>query len=153
MPYCPNCGTETNDRFCAKCGAAVSAPPSGAAPGGPPPAAGSGLQENLACALCYVLGLITGILFLVLEPHNRNPKVKFHAFQSIFFNIAYIAIWILLTIISMFMSVFALILVPIHLLVALGAFLLWLYLMWKAYAGEMVVLPIIGPIARQQAGI
>ena len=42
---------------------------------------------------------------------------------------------------------------PIHMLIWLGVFCLWLYLMWKAYQGEMVVLPIIGPLAKQQAGL
>ena len=153
MPYCPNCGTLTDDRFCAKCGAAVSAPPAGAAPGGTPPVAGAGLQDNMACALCYILGFITGIIFLVLEPYNRNPRIKFHAFQSIFFNLAWVALMIFLSIISAFMSVFALIMVPIHLLIWLGGFLIYLYLMWKAYQGEMVVLPVIGPLAKQQAGL
>ena len=42
-------------------------PPQGYPPQGYAPAS-SGLQENVACALCYALGFITGILFLVLEP-------------------------------------------------------------------------------------
>ena len=47
------------------------------------------MTDNVASALCYLLGLITGIIFLVLTPYNRNPVVRFHAFQSIFLNVAW----------------------------------------------------------------
>ena len=49
--------------------------------------AAPGLEENLACALCYALGLLTGIVFLVLAPYNQNKLIRFHAFQSIFFHV------------------------------------------------------------------
>src|SRR5438270_14094327 len=87
MPFCPRCGAPVEGRFCAKCGASMmDAPgtPQGAAtPGYPPPppvATSGGLQENVAAALCYALGFITGILFLVLEPYNKNRNIRFHAF-------------------------------------------------------------------------
>ncbi len=54
----------------------------------------------MACALCYLLGLLTGILFLVLEPYNKNRLIRFHAFQSIFLNIAWIAVYIALSIVG-----------------------------------------------------
>ena len=41
----------------------------------------TGLQENVAGLLCYILGWVTGIIFLILEPENKF--VKFHAIQSI----------------------------------------------------------------------
>ena len=46
------------------------------------------MADNVASTLCYVLGLITGILFLVLPPYNKNPVIRFHAFQSIFLHVA-----------------------------------------------------------------
>ena len=55
----------------------------------------SGMTDNVAGALCYVLGLVTGIVFLVLAPYNQNKFVRFHAFQSIFFHVAFIGIWVL----------------------------------------------------------
>ena len=103
--------------------------------------------------MCYILGLLTGVLFLVLAPYNQNPRVKFHAWQSILFNVAWIAIWIVLGIVSTVMSVFALILIPIHLLLGLGGFILWLFLMWKAYNNVLWEIPIIGPFAKQQSGL
>ena len=55
---------------------------------GPAVQAAGAMADNVASALCYVLGLITGIIFLVLAPYNRNPAIRFHAFQSIFLNVA-----------------------------------------------------------------
>ncbi|PYQ37482.1 MAG: hypothetical protein DMG99_20935, partial [Acidobacteria bacterium] len=48
--------------------------------------AASGLTPNLAGALAYILGLITGVLFLVLEPYKRDPFVRFHAMQSVLYS-------------------------------------------------------------------
>src|SRR5579871_190517 len=101
MPFCPKCGSNVEGRFCAKCGSAVDAgaPAYGAgAPMPPPPpgaVAGAGMQENVAAALCYALGFITGIIFLVLEPYNRNRNIKFHAWQSIFLSGALVILNIL----------------------------------------------------------
>src|ERR1022692_4654108 len=95
MPLCASCGSQVEGKFCPKCGAAIGA--GGAAP--PPPAPGTyaapvsaPMAENVASTLCYVLGLITGIIFLVLEPYSKNRAVRFHAFQSIFLNVTVIVI-------------------------------------------------------------
>ena len=45
----------------------------------------------MAGALAYLVGAITGILFLVIDPFKSDRFVRFHAFQSIFFNLAWIA--------------------------------------------------------------
>jgi len=170
MAFCPSCGSQTEGRFCAKCGASVEGAPgtaSGAAPApttpayslGPTtsstPVAAAGLEENLAGALCYLLGFITGILFLVLEPYNKRPFVRFHAFQSIIFSAAWIAlsiaIGIMFSIIGMAMGFMWPLLILLRLVIGLGGFLLWLFLMFKAYNRERYSLPIIGPIAEKQA--
>src|SRR5258708_4122880 len=99
MAFCPSCGAQVDGRFCQKCGATVDA--GGVPPPGAAPAAGSaGLTDNAAGALCYLFGLITGILFLVISPYNTNRAVKFNAFQAIFFHVAMIAIWIVFFILS-----------------------------------------------------
>src|ERR1035441_7001288 len=97
MAFCASCGAPVEGKFCAKCGTPMGAdvPPAGATPG---PAA-TGMTDNAASALCYVLGLITGILFLVLAPYNQNKTIRFHAFQSIFLNVAWIAFWMVFNII------------------------------------------------------
>lgn len=150
MPYCANCGTEVEGRFCAKCGTPVgAAAPPGAGTAGPnplPAPTATGLADNLAGALCYLGLLITGILFLVLEPYNKNRAIRFHAMQAIFLNIAWIVVWFVLNIV----------LVAIHLgalltLVWLAFVALWVYMIITTYQGKTVVLPVIGPLAQGQA--
>lgn len=172
MPFCANCGAQTEGRFCAKCGAPVGAPagPAAGAPasgvppvGSPPPPppmmnavpppANVGMAQNVASALCYVLGLITGILFLVLEPYSRDRVVRFHAFQSIFLHLAFIVCWIVFSIVmGMMMHIVGFflgaILWPLFGLFCLGV---WLYMMLSAYQGKTIVLPFIGQLAQQQA--
>jgi uncharacterized membrane protein len=159
--FCPNCGSNVQGRFCAKCGTAVDAPPaapagaasSGAAPGAHPytaPAATTGgLTDNVAGALTYVLGIITGILFLVLAPYNQNKFVRFHAFQCLFFQAAWIVIWIAITAMSFILPWFVMGLIWTLLpFVGLG---LWVLLIIKAYQNERFKLPIIGDLAEKQA--
>ena len=151
MAFCPNCGSNVEGRFCAKCGTAVE----GQGPGAPPPmgsSASAGMTDNVASALCYLVGFITGILFLVLEPYSRNRQIRFHAFQSIFFNVAVIALSIVLTIITMILPWFMGAMISLLSLVLwLGILGVWIYLMVKAYSNQKVVLPIIGPMAEKQA--
>src|SRR5262249_8643947 len=131
MPFCPSCGASVEGRYCAKCGTAVGGPaPSGGGQGALSPAA-SGMADNVASALCYVLGLITGILFLVLSPYNQNKTIRFHAFQSIFMHVGIIAVYIVLGIlVRMMLGFVGVMLFP---LVGLAVFILWLYLIISAY--------------------
>jgi uncharacterized membrane protein len=155
MAFCPSCGSQVDGRFCPKCGATVDPGANVPPPGAAPAAASGGLTENAAGALCYLFGLITGILFLVIAPYNTNRNVKFHAFQSIFFHVGMIAIYIVFFIVSLalhFIPVLGSILVLLLSLVLwIGGLCLWLYLMFKTYNGQKVVLPIIGPLAEKQA--
>ncbi len=163
MAFCANCGTETPGAFCPNCGApaaghASEAGPSAAPP--PPPAynapigspSAPGLSQNVASALCYVFGLVTGIIFLVLAPYNQDKTIRFHAFQSIFMHVGIIILYVALGIISTMMhglGIFGLgLLYP---LLWLASFLLWLYMMWSAYNNKMVVLPVVGELAQKQA--
>jgi uncharacterized membrane protein len=121
----------------------------------PPPAppAGAAMADNAASALCYVLGFITGILFLVLEPYNKNRTIRFHAFQSIFLNIALIVVAIALGIFDAMVSHligwwFA---VTVGWFFDLALFVVWIYMIVTTYQGRTTVLPIIGPLAQQQA--
>ena len=154
MAFCPSCGNQVDGRFCAKCGTAVDAQAAGgaassAAPAGVPATTqAAGLTDNVASALCYALGFITGILFLVLEPYSRNRKIRFHAFQSIFLNVACIVIWYVWVFISMASGSFLFFVSP---LISLALFILWVFMMFKAYQDQKVVLPIIGPLAEKQA--
>lgn len=160
MAFCPNCGAQVEGRFCGKCGSAVAAEAgAGAAMGGAqaPPAApvaqAAGLQENVAAALCYLLGLLTGILFLVIAPYNQNRNIRFHAFQSIFLHvgiiIGFIVLEIVLGVLSFVGGFFLLALWPI---ISLACLALWIMCMYKAYNGQKWVLPVVGPLAEKQAG-
>lgn len=163
MAFCPNCGSAVDGRFCQTCGAAVGAAPAGggtAPPPGsvpPPQITAAGMTDNVAGALCYLFGLITGILFLVLAPYNQSRSVKFNAFQSIFFNIAWIAIWIALTIVGIALHVIpvlgAIMAAVLYFALGVGGLITWLYLMFKTYNGEKVLLPVIGAMAEKQAGV
>jgi len=102
----------------------------------------SGLDENVAAALAYSLGWITGIVFLMKEPTNRF--VRFHAMQStIAFGALSVAFVLLqsIPILGMLITVF--------LVIPLSA-VLWLVLMFKAYQGEKFKLPIAGDMAEQR---
>ncbi len=95
------------------------------------------------------------MLFLVLAPYNQNRLIRFHAFQSIFLNIAWIAVFIGISVVSIVVLPIpflgAILSVILHLGAGLGVFILWLMLMYKAYNRERWVLPIIGPMAEKQA--
>jgi uncharacterized membrane protein len=103
-----------------------------------------------------LFGFITGILFLVLAPYNQNRNVKFNAFQSIFLSVGWFVVWIALAIVSIALHVIpvlgAIISAALYFALGLGGFILWLYLMFKTYNGEKIVLPVIGPLAEKQAG-
>jgi uncharacterized membrane protein len=111
------------------------------------------MADNVASALCYVLGLLTGILFLVLEPYNRNKTVRFHAFQSIFFHIGAFVVWIVFAIVSMVIRMIG---IPflgglLSLCMFLGFFVGWAFLVFSAYQGKTIEIPVIGELARKQA--
>jgi uncharacterized membrane protein len=103
--------------------------------------------------LCYIAGLISGILFLVLEPYNKDRFVRFHAFQAIFLHVTWIGLWIVTSILDAMLpwglSFFATLL---RLGLWLGGLALWIYSMVKAYNNEKFKVPVIGDIAEQQAG-
>ena len=149
MAFCASCGAAVEGRYCAKCGAAVD----GGAPKAEPVPVLSveGLSANTAAALTYLLGLITGILFLVLEPYNKNKLVRFHAFQSIFahlatlLHVAVIIVWIA------FRSILPWSMWFLISIVDLAFFVLWIYLLIQTYQGKKVVLPVIGDLAAKQA--
>ncbi len=112
------------------------------------------MDDNMAGALCYLLGFITGIVFLVLEPYSKRPFVRFHAFQSILFSVGWIAISIALSIVFLILGAILhmwLLFVPLRMLIGLLGFVLWIVCMFKAYNREMFQLPVVGPIAAKQA--
>jgi uncharacterized membrane protein len=102
----------------------------------------AGMQENLEGLLCYVLGWVTGIIFLIVEKENRF--VRFHAVQSI-------VVFGAITIVDIVIGWIPIIGWIIALILGIAAFILWILLMYKAYQGQMYKLPIAGKIAEQQS--
>jgi uncharacterized membrane protein len=148
MTFCASCGASVDGAFCPKCGNPVSVATAPVVV----PAAVAGLTENVAGALCYLGGLLTGIIFLALAPYNQNPRIKFHAFQSIFFNLVWIVGWFGLIPLGMLLP-YSLsgFLSMLSFLISSSALLLWMFLMWRAYHGQGSSLPMIGAIAQRQA--
>jgi uncharacterized membrane protein len=108
------------------------------------PAAQSGLSDNAAGALAYVT-IIPAIIFLIVEPYNKNSYIRFHSWQCIFLCIAAFAVHLVLS----FIPVIGWILVPF---VSLGFLIIWIIVLLKALKGERFELPLIGKYAAQQAG-
>lgn len=167
MAFCGNCGASVADgtTFCGACGkpigaaATAVAPASGGTPGATaaPAATSSGMTSNVAAALTYLVGWITAVVFLVLEPYNKDKFVRFHAFQSLFFNIGMIVFWIpwtiLTGIITHLLPLMGFVFLLLDLLIGLAIFCAWLYLMYQAYSNKQFKLPFIGDFAAKQAGV
>jgi len=99
---------------------------------------GTGLSKNTAGALSYVLGPITGIVFLILE---KDPFVRFHAMQSI---VVFLGIFVLQWIVG-----FTIILLPLVPIIGILGFVLWLLLIYKAWQGEEWEMPMVGKWVRK----
>mgnify|MGYP001598132869 CR=1 FL=1 len=100
--------------------------------------AGTGLKKTTAGALAYVLGPVTGIIFLILE---KDPFVRFHAMQS---TVVFVFLFVLQWIFGL-----TIILFPLSAIVGLLAFILWLVLIYKAWQGEEWEVPVLGKISKQ----
>jgi uncharacterized membrane protein len=109
---------------------------------------GGAPQSQVIAAAAYLLGPVTGIVFLYLEPYDKDDFVRFHARQSIAFSIAWFVINIVL---SVFIAVlpFALgrLLGGLQGLINLGLAIMWIFLMYKAYIGERYRIPELADLA------
>jgi uncharacterized membrane protein len=176
--YCKQCGATASQtaRFCNKCGAQLISeqpeqegtsptmayqttsqerPNYGPSSYQPPsqadsqsPAANADLKPHIAALLCYPLFFITGIIFLVLRPYNKDPFVRFHAYQSIFFTVALVALNIMIKIFSIVLPGFLDDLLSSGL--GLIAFCGTIWLMYQAYHGNRAKLPVIGDLAENR---
>lgn len=149
MPYCAKCGTMVAEgaAFCPSCGQAQ---------GTAPLIAGtqSGLTENVAGLLCYVLGWFTGLIFFLID---KRPYVRFHAAQSM---VVFGGLHILGMVVGGIFGVgfffggwtgfsIGTLLVGI---INLAAFVLWILLIVKAYQGQRFEVPFAAGIAQSFAG-
>jgi len=99
----------------------------------------TGFDANVAAALSYLVGFVTGIIFLLVEKENRF--VRFHAMQSTLLFLGIVAIDILLQIVPILGA-----LVVLFVVIPASAFL-WLLMMFKAYQGQEYKLPLVGQMA------
>ena len=127
----------------------------------PPPSqiakSSTGLDENLAALLSYLLQLVGGIVFFAIEKSSR--LVRFHAMQSILLNagaiVTFIALWIVWIIIAIILSqisevlagLVGVVLGLLFFVVGIGFFIGWVLCMIKAFQGQYFKLPLIGNFA------
>ena len=156
MAFCAKCGAQMAEgtTFCGACGAAAR----GAGAASSPATASTGMSANVAGLLAYILGFITGIIFLVMEPYKNDKFVRFHAFQSIFYSVVVIGFHILWSILTGILGILTLgflglVMVLISLLISLVFFGFWIFLMYKAYQNVLYKAPVIGDLAAKQAGL
>lgn len=161
MAFCTKCGSSVADGMavCPQCGTPTG-PVVGATPApvtGPvvtPVSLSTGLQENIAGLLCYLLGWLTGIIFLLID---KRPFVRFHAAQSI---VVFGALTLLRIIVNYglmegaFGYHFGLLGLwsIVSLLISLVTLILWILLMVTAYQGKRFEVPIAAPFAKSIAG-
>ena len=116
----------------------------------------TGLDENVAGALAYLLGLVTGVLFLVVEGENRF--VRHHAAQSIVLHVAAIGVAVVIWVLDAVLSgipvvgvVFGAVFWLVWGLFAAGGLAVWLFVMYRAYSHDRFYLPVVGRFARSIA--
>jgi len=147
MAFCTSCGAEVSGAaFCPKCGSKQGEAASSAAAVA---VSSDGLAENVAGLLCYVVGWITGIIFLLID---KRPFVKFHAAQSIVvfggLTVLRIGLGVMLATGGLFgFGLWGMMLW----LISLATLVLWILLMLKAYQHELFKVPIAAGIAESIA--
>lgn len=144
MAFCAGCGTELGGAaFCPKCGK----PAAEGAAGNTSSAAtgGTGLPENVAGLLSYLVGWVTGLVFFLID---KRPFVRFHAMQSIILFGALFVIQIATSVVIGGMISWT-IATAINGIVGLATLACWVICMIKAYGGERFKLPVVGDLAEQ----
>ena len=148
MANCGKCGAEltAGRTSCDFCGEPAASPAAGISEAS---MSDSGLQENVAGLLCYDLGWVTGLIFLLID---KRPSVRFHAAQSI---VVFGALQILYIVVS------RLFVVPMYSagqligqtasllmdVLDLAGLVLWIVLMIKAYQGQKFRVPVAAELA------
>jgi uncharacterized membrane protein len=133
----------------------------------PPPVqttkSSTGLDENVAALLSYVFGWISGLIFFLIEKDSR--LVRFHAMQSILFNVLIgvvaFVLWIIVFILMLILSqvsnalsgLFGILITLVWLLFSVGILIGWVLCLVKAFQGQYFKLPIIGSFAEGERAI
>jgi uncharacterized membrane protein len=154
MAFCSKCGSEVGAGagFCPKCGEAQM----GGATAQTTQSAQSGMSENVAAFLCYLVGWVTGIVFFLID---KRPFVRFHAAQSI---VVFGGLHIINIVIGIFFFRAGFMMMggygafgmgsALYGLISLVSFILWILLMVKAYQHEKFEVPVAAGIAKSFSG-
>ncbi|MCA1578374.1 MAG: DUF4870 domain-containing protein [Acidobacteria bacterium] len=129
----------------------------------PPPVqmvkSSTGLDENVAALLAYILGWIGGLVFFLIEKDSRF--VKFHAMQSILLSVLVavvaIAMWILTVVMVIIGAaigdalggLFTLLATLIWFVFGVGVLIAVIMCLVKAFQGQYFKLPVIGNFAEK----
>lgn len=146
--FCSSCGTEIAEgaAFCPKCGTATAAQATiggaATAPSAAPATATSGLQDNVAGLLAYLV--IPAIIFLVMEPYNRNKFIRFHSFQAI-------ALWVACVVLNIVIGMIPIVNLFVLPLLGLGELIIGVVCMIKAFQNQYFKIPVVGDFAEKQA--
>lgn len=100
-----------------------------------------GTTQNVAGLLTYLLGWITGVVFLLIEKDNKF--VRFHAMQSVVVFVPITIAWVVFGFIPVVGGI-------LNLLLSLISLVLWLVLMYQAFQGNYFKLPKAGDYAETQ---
>lgn len=113
------------------------------------------LPENIAGVLAYFT-FVPALVFLVLDPYNKNRFVRFHSVQCLLLWVASGLFAIALKLASVVLFIIPvlgpLLVYLVSTVVVLAAFVIWVVLVVKAFQGEMFKLPLLGDFAAQRAG-
>lgn len=123
---------------------AEPAEPTGA---GDPAATSMGIDPRIAGLLAYLLGVISGLIIFLIE--KEHQEVRYHAAQSIIVSVALIVLNIAVGIVSALPVIGVVITILGSLVLGLGGFVLWIYLMVQGYQLNHVRLPVAGEMAEQ----
>jgi uncharacterized membrane protein len=110
----------------------------------------SGLSDNAAGGLAY-LTIIPAIVFLIVAPFKSSSYVRFHAWQSIFFFVAWAAVHILVGVVQNFVPTVLFLTLTLWQFVDLAFFVILIMVFVRAFNGKRIKLPIIGGLAEKQA--
>ena len=110
----------------------------------------SGLSDNAAGGIAYIT-LIPAIVFLIMDPFKKSPFVRFQAWQSIFFFVAWAVVNILIGAVQHLVPSAVFMTLTVLQLVGLAIFVVWLIVFISAFGGKRIKLPIIGNLAEAQA--
>jgi uncharacterized membrane protein len=110
----------------------------------------SGLSDNAAAGIAYIT-LIPAIIFLIIAPFKNSSYVRFHAWQSIFFFVAWAVIDILVGLVQNLVPSTVFLTLTVLQLVGLALFVVWIYVFVSAFNGKRIKLPILGDLAEKQA--